>query len=246
MVQPASAIYNLPMRDSFDLPALAAYLHLTPDKVRRMADRGQVPGRKVGGQWQFSEADIHHWLEARIGASDDAELQAVESVLERATPSEQAPLLASLVPPGGVAAQLLARTRHSAIEKMCELAADTGLLWDPDKMQQAVRARESLHPTALDNGAALLHPRRPLPSILAEGFVAVGRTGQGIPFGGGNLTDVFFLICSTNDAEHLRILARLSRLLAIEAVLPAIRDAEDEADIRAVFQQWGEQLESRG
>ena len=101
---------------------------------------------------------------------------------------------------------------------MVDLAAETGLLWDAEKMTAAVRERENLHPTALENGVALLHPRRPLQQILAEPLVALGITQAGIPFGEshGVLTDVFFLICSTDDASHLRILARLSRLITAE------------------------------
>ena len=59
---------NEPM-DDLDVAKLAEYLHLTPDQVTRMAVRGKVPARKVVGQWRFSEAEIHHWLEERIGAS---------------------------------------------------------------------------------------------------------------------------------------------------------------------------------
>ena len=53
--------------DDFDVQRLATYLHLTPDQVARLADRGKLPGRKVQGQWRFAQADVHHWLEQRIG-----------------------------------------------------------------------------------------------------------------------------------------------------------------------------------
>ena len=70
-------------------------------------------------------------------------------------------------------------------------------------------------------------------SILAEPIVALGRTYQGIPFGGrgGQLTDIFFLICSVTDGEHLRLLARLSRILADAAFLAGLRDLEVPAEI---------------
>ena len=48
--------------NDFDIDSLAAYLHLSPQQVMRMADRGKLPGRKLGGQWRFAEAEIHHWL----------------------------------------------------------------------------------------------------------------------------------------------------------------------------------------
>ena len=118
--------------------------------------------------------------------------------------------IAELLQPEAIEVPLDARTRGSVIATMTELAARTHLLWDPAKMAEAVRAREEMHSTALDNGVALLHPRRPMPAILAEAVLALGITPGGIPFGSdGSLTDIFFLICSTSDHEHLRILARL-------------------------------------
>ena len=89
-------------------------------------------------------------------------------------------------------------------------------------MVEAVRAREELHPTALDSGVALLHPRRPMPSILGGPILAMARTERGIPFGGrhGADTDLFFLICSIDDRDHLQTLARLSRLAVDPDLLP--------------------------
>jgi nitrogen PTS system EIIA component len=219
----------------FDVDSLAAYLHLSPQQVARMADRGKLPGRKLSGQWRFPEAEIHHWLEDRIGLSDEEELVQVESVLDRQR-GEQVEVvsIAKMLPVEAIAVPLQARTRGSVIGEMAQLAALTGLLWDPERMAEAVRERESLHPTALDIGVALLHPRRPMPNILAEPFLALGRTYQGVPFGGarGTLTDLFFLILSTDDRGHLRTLARLSRLLGDSTTLDGLRCCEGPASTR--------------
>ena len=102
-------------------------------------------------------------------------------------------------------------------------------------MAEAVRTRENLHPTALESGIALLHPRRPLPQILAQPLLAFGRTYQGLPFGaaGGQLTDLFFLICSVDDASHLRTLARLSRLIGSPGFLEVLRFSESPSELHA-------------
>lgn len=226
--------------DDFDIDTLAAYLHLTPAQVAKMADRGQVPGRRVGGAWRFSHAEIHHWLEERIGAFDDGELQRLEGRLQRshrATPG--AFVLAEMLPLAAIAAPLPARTRSSVIVSMCKLAEQTGWLWDADKLAEAVRLREDMHPTALDNGVALLHPRRPMPGILAQPFLAFGRTERGIPFAGrrGVLTDLFFLILSVDDTGHLRTLARLSRLLGTPGFLDELRAAPDATAIHDLISQ---------
>lgn len=221
--------------EDFDLDSLACYLHLTPQQVERLAERERVPGRKVAGKWRFSRAQIHHWLEDRIGLLDEGELDQVDGVLERAaTSDDEKPIsVAAMIPPNGIVYPLVARTRNSVINAMSKLAGETGLLWDPDKMADAVRCREEMQSTALDIGVALLHPRRPLPNILSEAFLVMGRTSQGIPFGGSStMTDIFFLICSTGDRGHLRTLARLSRLLSSGDFLNAVRDADDAATIR--------------
>lgn len=225
--------------EDFDIDRLAAYLHLSPQKVARLADRGKLPGRKVGGQWRFSRAEIHHWLEERIGLADEEELVSVEGVLRRDRGPEEAEnvVLADLLLPGAIAVPLLAKTRNAVILAMVDLAASTGYLWDPEKMVDAVRDREEMQSTAMENGVALLHPRRPMSGILGQPLVAFGRTNSGIPFGGGfgNLTDMFFLICSVDDRGHLRTLARLARVLGSPDVLSALRQAEGAGAVHRVL-----------
>jgi len=234
-------------QDDFDIDRLAAYLHMMPSAVLRLAERGKLPGRRVGGEWRFSAAEIHHWLENRIGLSDEEELAQMESALGRSvgTAASGEVSIADLLKIEAIEVPLAARTRNSVITRMTELAARTHLLWDPEKMAEAVRAREEMHSTALDNGVALLHPRRPMPTILAEAVLALGITPGGIPFGsGGALTDIFFLICSTSDHEHLRILARLSRIISDQEFLAALRAAEDAATAHQLVRQREEAIRS--
>jgi nitrogen PTS system EIIA component len=213
----------------FDIDQLASYLHVTPEQVNKMVSRGKLPGRRVNGQWRFSESEIHHWLEDHIGVGDAEELEKVERILDRNwdTTIDDRSMLSDFMLVEAIAVPLDARTRGSVIREMSQLAAGTGLLWDASEMAEAVQARESLHPTALENGVALLHPRRPQVSILSDSFVALGISRQPIPFGNasGHLTDVFFLICSTDDQVHLRILARLARLVSDEVLLTMLRSA---------------------
>ena len=220
---------------TLDFAQLVRYLHLPDATVKKLVDRGDIPGRKIKGEWQFSMPEVNSWLEQRIGASDDNELADIESKFERTAPNDtpQTVEIAKLMPPEAIAVPLLARTKESAIRSMTQLAVQTGLLWDGEKMADALRKREELHSTALDNGIAILHPRRPMPNILAETFLTLGITPSGIPFGGGfgNLTDIFFLLCSTDDQIHLRILARLSRILTVPRFLPTLRSLETPGEV---------------
>jgi PTS system nitrogen regulatory IIA component len=239
--------------DDFNISSLAAYLHMMPDKLAKLANRGKLPGRRVSGEWRFSRPEIHHWLESRIGISDDQQLAKMESTLQRVQalaepqgeqyPDDQATFcLPRLLPPEAIEIPLLAKTRGRVISAMAEVAASSGLLWDPAQMANAITAREALHPTAMDNGVALLHPRRPQTANLCGAVVALGITNKAVPFGGRVLTDVFFLIGATSDHQHLRILARLSRIISEEDWLAALRGACDAREAHELLTIRDEQL----
>lgn len=233
--------------DDFDVSGLAAYLHMMPARISKLADRGKIPGRRVSGDWRFSRPEILHWLEERIGLSeDDDELAEMESQLERTDVSGGGDVsIAELMPLEAIAVPLQARTHTSTIAAMCNLAAATGMLWDVEKMKDAVAAREAMASTALDNGVALLHPRRPQSSIMGQAIVALGICGSGIPFGNqqGGMTDLFFLICATSDHEYLRILARLSRIVNDQDWLAGLRQAPDAQAARQLVLQRAAELE---
>jgi len=232
------------MQDGFDTASLARFLQITPAQVEHLADRGRLPGNKVGGGWRFSQAEIDQWLEAAIGSSDPSDFSSVGAWLKEQVGAEEA-RVSQWLRPETIACPMDARTRSSVIQNMVQLVAKTGLLWDEGKMRDAVRDREHLHPTALDNGVALLHPRRPLGSILAEPVLAIGSTPQGIAFGGprGELTDVFFLICSVDDTGHLQMLAKLSRMLADPEFVLGLRTEMEASVLHYWICQYEEQME---
>jgi PTS system nitrogen regulatory IIA component len=233
------------------LQQLSRYLHLPDAQIRKLVDKGAIPSRRVNGELVFSREEVNHWLERRIGISDEEELVQVEEALIKSLPPgtvENEISLVALIPDGAIALPLLAKTRDSVIRSMVQLAGSTGLLWDNDAMAEAVKAREELHTTALDNGVALLHPRRPMPSILGDTFVALGIVPSGVPFGGGasGLTDVFFLICSMDDRVHLRILTRLSRILTSSDFLSRLRESSSESEVRELISEVEQAISTVG
>ena len=235
---------------NLNVKQLSRYLHLPDDQIRKLVDRGAIPSRRVNGELVCSREEVHRWLERRIGVSDEEELVQVEVSLTKSIPPgtvEGEVSLATLIPDGAVALPLLAKTRDSVIRSMVQLAGSTGLLWDTDAMIEAVKVREELHTTALDNGVALLHPRRPMPNLLGDSFLTLGIAPSGVPFGGASgLTDVFFLICSMDDRIHLRILTRLSRMLTCPDFLKRLRDVSSELEVRELIFEVDRAISSVG
>ena len=217
-----------------DVAELARYLRRDAREVSKLASRGQIPGRKVGGDWRFTLAEINHWLETQLPGYSEEELRAFDP-----GPSEAEPLLTSLMPEACVAVPLAAGTKGSVLRELVKLAEQSWLVYDPDAILDAIQKREEMASTALEVGVAIPHPRRPMPLALGDSVVAFGRTASGVPFGDprGGLTDLFFLVCCTDDQTHLRALARIARLILRPGFLDQLRAAETPGEARRVIEE---------
>lgn len=217
------------------LEELASYLQRDLREVTRLASRGYLPGHKVSGQWRFARAEINHWIETQMHAYTEQELAALETRGDRG--EEQEPLLTGLFSEATIGVPLRATTRSSVLAELVSLAERSWQVYDPEAVLAAIRQREDLGSTALESGVAIPHPRRPLPNALGDHVVAFGRTASGIPFGAarGGLTDLFFLVLCRDDRTHLRVLARLSRLMLRPGFLDELRAAESPAEACTVL-----------
>lgn len=216
--------------DMMDLEQLATYLQRDLREVSKLANRGYLPGHKVSGQWRFARAEINQWLESQLPEYTDQQLTALETRTAIGTAGE--PLITSLLSEASMAVPLPARTRTSVLKEMVRLAEESWQVYDPEAVLHAITQREEMASTALASGVAIPHPRRPLPAALGESVLAYGRTASGVPYGApnGNLTDLFFLVCCRDEGTHLRVLARLSRLLLRPGFIDGLREAETAAE----------------
>jgi len=215
--------------DALDLNQLASLLGRDARELSKLAHRGDLPGRRVGGEWRFASAEIHHWIEASMPKLTDRELRSLDPACPEAG---YTPFLSTLLPIECIDLELPARTRHSVLRELVALGEKSHRIWDSAGILEAVEARENAHTTARPEGYAMPHPRRRLPNSLGESVVAFGRTSSGIPFGAdrGGLTDLFFLVCCHEDGMHLRVLARLARILRQPGVLDELRQASAAQD----------------
>jgi PTS system nitrogen regulatory IIA component len=225
-----------------DIQQLAAYLHRDVREVGKLANRGHLPGHKVGGEWRFARAEINHWLETQLPGLTEKQLADLEKGGDRS--ARHAPFLAEFLSEATTAVPLPASTKASVLAELVKLAEQSWELYDPAAILTALRQREEMGSTALPGGVAIPHPRRPLPSALGDSVIAFGRTTSGIPFGAprGELTDLFFLVCCRDDRTHLRVLARLTRLIQRPGFLDDLREAEGPAEAFAIIREAEEAL----
>lgn len=211
---------------------LAKHIGMDAREVKRMADKGMMPGQLVGGQWRFNRAAMLDWLQRELPYLDEKHIR---NLNEATSDDDQEGVLGTLLANEAVDMQLHAKSRASVLRELVGLAERTGLVYDRAELVEALEQREELCSTALPGGFAFPHPRRPLPYATAEPLLCLARTTSGIPYGApdGKLTDIFVLILSHDERQHLSILARLA-LMFSTALPDTLREIQDAAEALAL------------
>ncbi len=188
----------------------ADYLRFNPRTVTRLAREGNLPGVKVGKRWRFRREELVGW--SLVRAVDGAERE-----IKAASGAAGAVSLAALLRPDLVIPDLKAVDKPGALCEIVSHLVDVGVLREGQMFLRLLMEREALMSTNIAEGVAVPHPRRAVEGMFRESFVAVAISRRGVDFceagEEGAPVRLFFPICATDDKEHLRILARLSRLL---------------------------------
>ncbi len=211
-----------------DIDQLAAYLQRDAREVDKLATRGHLPGKKIGGQWRFASSEINYWIETQMHAYTEQELESLER-RKKARCLAGEPLVTSMLSETTTAVALHATTKASVLRDLVGLAEQSWQIYDPDVLHAAIKSREELGSTALTGGVAIPHPHRPLSDkVQGDSVIAFARTSRPIPFGApdNGLTDIFFLVSCRSSITHLRVLARLSRMMLRPNFLDDLRAAE--------------------
>ena len=217
----------------FNLKQAAEHVHMEPNDLRHVAQRGEVEATERGGDWYFEHRALDEWAQRNILAANARDLaEQHRSMAEERRRLDKAGWgVADLFGAETIDLSVRAKAKAGILRDMTDLAERGGKVYDVDGLFKELVAREEAASTAIGEGVALLHPRFHDPYMFEESFVAYGRSDKPVFFGApdGEGTRHFFLICSTDHRAHLHILARLA-VLAHGTDLVARLDAAEDAD----------------
>jgi PTS system fructose-specific IIC component len=114
-----------------------------------------------------------------------------------------------------------------------------------DRLLDALQKREELFSTAIPGGIAFPHPRRPLEGI-GEPVLALLNVRKGVEFGAadGKPSHTFVLVCSPDDAAHLRLLARLTALFRSDSAVQALEHCASPQEVISLLGRLEEHIGS--
>ena len=143
--------------------------------------------------------------------------------------------LEQLIGPEAVAPALRASSKKQLLNELAGRLADK-LGLEQRAVFDALMERERLGPTAMGRGVAIPHARMPGVDGIAGYFA---RLEKGVDFDAadGAPVDLVFLLLAPEDAgaDHLRALARVSRLMRDDGRCAKLRATSDAAALYAIL-----------
>jgi PTS system nitrogen regulatory IIA component len=149
--------------------------------------------------------------------------------------------LVEILSPDAILVDLAAQTKKEVLAELCGLLGKTGKLPDPKAMVHILEEREALGSTGIGQGVAIPHGKAP--SIKAQA-AALGISRRGVDFDSldGEPVHIVFLLIAPPDAagNHLKALAKVSRLLKDKFFRQALKDSKSSEEILKIIREEDE------
>lgn len=210
---------------------VAEYLRVSERTVYDWAQKGQLPGGKLGTTWRFKRSDIESWVNRRIGTSAVSVAPAVQG----------AGLLSQILAPERVVF-FDTTEKESALKTLCAVLGTSPLIHDERDLEQAVFRREDLMSTGIGFGVGVPHVR--LDSV-DDLVMALGIAREPLA-DYSSLDEVpVQIVCmvaagSTQHPQYIRALSAISSRLKNEEVRRALIEAKDAVAVFQLFTGGGQ------
>lgn len=140
-----------------------------------------------------------------------------------------------------ICVELKGTTKEEVIAELCELLRKNSRINDIEGVKAALMEREELGSTGIGQGVAIPHARC---HSLTEMSAALGISKKGIDFGSldGEPVYVVFLLVAPPDSsgQHLKTLARISRLLKDKFFRQTLKEAKTTEEIEKIIREEDE------
>lgn len=190
----------------------AARLRLTERAVARLAQKGELRGTKDGATWVLDAESVEEWLQRQTNSAAPVTSQTLSPA---ATGIPEAPTILRAMSPLRMNFNLMAQDREGVLRELTALVVAPSEKRMFNALLKALKAREDMCTTCVNEGIAIPHSRNAIVGLVDEPVIAYGRHRTGVEFGAfdGKPVHHFFLLCAPNVRQHLQLLARLSRIL---------------------------------
>ena len=143
--------------------------------------------------------------------------------------------------PEAIVIDLKATEKKVAIKELVDSLAKSNKIKDSEEITKTILEREKLGSTGIGQGVALPHGKT---DVVKEQVGVIGISSNGVEFNSldGEPVYLVFLLVGPLDAagQHLKALARITRLFKDKFFRQALRDAKTVKDVVGIIEKEDE------
>jgi PTS system nitrogen regulatory IIA component len=208
------------MHEIMTIEEVAAYLRVSERTVYDWAQKGDLPGGKLGTTWRFKREDVENWVDSRISKKS-----------------------AQAIPSGGNGSKaLLSRDRVMVMEsadkdavltKLVDALATSPMVKNRDGLLKGILAREELMSTGIGFGVGVPHVRIDSVSDLVMAVAVCKKPISGYTSLDNKPVHIVCMLAARPDqhAKYIRTLSAVSSCLKDAATRKKIIASDDPAFI---------------
>lgn len=134
------------MHEIMTIEEVAAYIRVSERTVYDWAQKGELPGGKLGTTWRFKRDDIEKWVNGRLSHSQGKNPVATAATTSLVLTPERIVLLDHA-------------TKNEVLTRLVDLLAETPFVKNRDELLKGILERETLMSTGIGFGIGVPHVR---------------------------------------------------------------------------------------
>ncbi|WP_372808588.1 PTS sugar transporter subunit IIA [Pontiella sp.] len=136
------------MHEIMTIEEVAAYLRVSERTVYDWAQKGDLPGGKLGTTWRFKRSEVQRWVDRHLGGTSPAPVPASPNALTLQTilSPERTVLIES-------------EFKKEALGQLARVLSTSPLIGDARELEEAIFKREALMSTGIGCGIGVPHVR---------------------------------------------------------------------------------------
>ena len=209
------------MHEIMTIEEVAAYIRVSERTVYDWAQKGDLPGGKLGTTWRFKRTDVENWVNSRISKQVAGKSSAGVTSSSTLT-SERVIIVADA-------------DKDKILRSLVDLLAESPFVHNREELLKGIFAREELMSTGIGFGIGIPHVRIDSVSDLVMAVAVCKQPISGYSSLDNEPVQIVCMLAARSDqhAKYIRTLSAVSNRLKAADVRQSIIESNDPAFIHA-------------